>query len=155
MSPTNTQIVEQFKQGLSPDEISLGLGYELAFVLLVLHQEGCFSRRALAPADVENCESKAPTRAQEVFKKHEVEIACVLRDVALYGENESARTKAAIYAYEEIHGRNAARVKTQRNGNTLNIKELQIHMSKAGDAVARALGSAKQVVDVQVEEVAA
>jgi hypothetical protein len=152
-SPANIQIVESWNQGLDASEISEAFGYEVAYVLLVLNQEGCFTRKNLLK--VEDGEAKL-SKAQAIFEKHEEEIAVVLKDIALHGENESARVRAAIYAHEEVHGRNAARVRNLPRGTHINISELQIHMNQANEAVNRALGfsSGSKVIDIKEKAVA-
>ena len=150
MNPTNTQIIEFFRAGQEPADIAAGLGYELAYVLNILWREGEFSRVKPTASHPE----EELTRAQRIFKENEEAFAKVISDVAIYGENESAKVKAAIYACEEIHGRNAARVRGGRlNGGLLNIGQLQIHMGKASEAVSRALGNGNKssAIDIQAE----
>ena len=138
MSPADEQIIELWNQGLPVEAIAEGLNFDLSVILMILHKMGHSSKVQPSTSG-----SEALNEAQKVFKKYESQIAQNLINTALYGENESARVKASIYAHEEIRGRNEARVKTSQ-GNTLNLNQIHIHMNKASEAVGRSLSLSKQ-----------
>ena len=140
-NPRDEQILELWQQGVMPEGIAECLDISLSIALAVLYKAGELGRMEK--------KDEGLTEVQRLLKDSEVEVLKQLIQMAKYGENESAKAKAAIYVNEEIKGRNEARAKVS-SANALNVKEIHFHMDQAKEAVERSLRKAKPVLELEV-----
>lgn len=150
MSNLANQIKQLYEQGNSPVQIAEMLDLNLADVLLVLNSIGCLNparKSNTSPAPISSnsviAGDATERTAADIFKENETAIAQKIVNLAMSDipEHAGVAAKCAIYAREEVTGRNDARAK-RNNGmvKIINIDKLLIHQAQTKDRLANLLG---------------
>ena len=138
MAPANTQIVTAFEEaGMTPEEISQELGYDLSAVKYALMTGSPkFCDASMTRANEADGEVTIKTiNTQPTFDDHDMRMAkSVIKELMETSEVDVVRLRAAVFVIDEAKGRNDLKA-LQNTG--FNVTEVQKVMARAREAMNR------------------
>jgi len=136
MVAINQAIVTAYEElGMTPEEIADDQGLDISVIKATLIQSSLTYRKVIKKDD------------SEFSDEDLVQVNNVIRQTALYAEDENLRFRAASYIRDDKKGRRDI-IKQVQNTQPINALIFNVQFQKAQKAIERACGKLKDAVDV-------